>query len=284
MNPPHNNQGDQLLKDWVALVTGAGRGWGQSIALAYARQGAKVIVAARTQSEIDRTVDALRAEGGTALGISIDVSDEKGLEAMASRVIAEFGRLDVLVNNAAVLPVKPFEEFDLEEINRTININLLGALKTCRFFIDIMKKQGRGSIINVSSNAGVRPFENEALYCASKYALEGFTKSLAQEIKKYNIAVNTITPGGMLAGVRIKPTSLTQADYDLLPVEEKARWVDSIVMTEAFIFLALQDGGGVTGERILAYELSERIRREGWNIHYIRMEDPAVHWEKMGAA
>lgn len=259
-----------LLKDQVALITGAGRGWGQSIALAYARQGAKVVVVSRTQSEIDRTVTMLRAEGGQALGLSVDVSNELAMRTMAERVMNDYGRLDVLVNNAAVLPIKPFEAFSIEEMDRVLAINLRGQLMGCKLFLDVMKNQGGGSIINVSSNAGVMPFENESLYCTSKFALEGFTKTLALEVKKYNIAVNTITPGGMSAGVRIKPTNLTQEDYDRLPSEEKAKWVDSIVSTEAFVYLAVQRGNGVTGERIMAYELSERIRKEGWQISLMK--------------
>jgi 3-oxoacyl-[acyl-carrier protein] reductase len=268
-----------LLKGKVALITGAGRGWGQSIALAYARQGAQVLVASRTSSEVDRTVEMIRAEGGAAAGMILDVSDEKSCHQAVEQIFNEYDRLDVLVNNAAQLPIKPFEAFSIQEFEQVLQVNLHGPLMLIRMCLEKMKEQGGGSIINVSSNAGVRPFENESIYCASKYALEGFTKSLALEIKKHNIAVNTITPGGLLAGVRIKPTSLTQASYDLLPEEEKRKWVDSIVMTEAFIFLALQRGDGVTGERILAFELSERIRAEGWNITYERMVDPAADWE-----
>ncbi|HHY88904.1 MAG TPA: SDR family oxidoreductase [Chloroflexi bacterium] len=268
-----------LLKDQVALVTGAGRGWGQSIALAYTRQGAKVVAASRTQSEIDNTVAMIQAEGGQAVGFTLDVSSEDSCRRAMDFILEKYGRLDVLVNNAAQLPVKPFADFTIDEFTRVLRVNLVGALMLTSLALPVMKRQGGGSIINVSSNAGVRPFENESIYCASKYALEGFTKSLALEVRGDNIAVNTITPGGLLAGVRIKPTSLTQAEYDALPPEEKAKWVDSIVMTEAFVFLARQRGGGVTGERILAYEMSERIRKEGWDLVYERMDDPAAHWE-----
>jgi NAD(P)-dependent dehydrogenase (short-subunit alcohol dehydrogenase family) len=267
-----------LLKGKVALITGAGRGWGQSIALAYTRQGAQVLVASRTNTEVDRTVEMIKAEGGAAAGMILDVSDEQSCRAAIEQIFNEYGCLDVLVNNAAQLPVKPFEAFSIDEIERVLRVNLHGPLILINLCLEKMKQQG-GSIINVSSNAGVRPFEDETIYCASKYALEGFTKSLALEVKKYNISVNTITPGGLRAGVRIKPTSLTQADYDLLSEEEKRKWVDSIVMTEAFVFLALQRGDGVTGERILAYELSERIRCEGWHLRYERMVDPAASWE-----
>ena len=136
----------------------------------------------------------------------------------------------------------------------------------CKFFLEAMKAQGGGSMINVSSRAGVMPFANQTLYGASKYALEGFTKCLAMEIKQYNISANTITPGGGSTGKRLKPTSLTQSDYDKLSPEEQAKYADPILYSEAFVYLGLQRGDGLTGARIEAYELSERIRQEGWNI------------------
>jgi NAD(P)-dependent dehydrogenase (short-subunit alcohol dehydrogenase family) len=147
-----------------------------------------------------------------------------------------------------------------------LRVNLFAPLWLCKLFLPVMKQHGRGSIINVSSNAGVKGFELESAYCTSKFALEGFSKSLALEVQKYNIAVNTITPGGFRAGVRIKPTNLTEEEYERLSPEEQKQWLDSMRMSEAFVYLAGQDGSGVTGQRILAYELSEQIRREGWMI------------------
>ena len=256
------------LKNKVALVTGAGRGWGQSVALAYARYGAKVIVVSRTQSEIDHTLSLIHEEGGHAIGKSVDVADDMALQSLHDWVIGTYNRLDVLVNNAAVLILNEFEHLTQHEIDLTLNVNLRAVLMLCKFFLPDMIRQGEGSIINVSSNAGVMGFEKESIYATCKFGLEGFTKSLAMEVKKHNIAVNTITPGGMDAGVRIKPTSLTQQDYDALSEEEKKQWVDSIVSTDAFVFLAVQNGNGVTGERIMAYELSEKIHQHGWQDVY----------------
>jgi NAD(P)-dependent dehydrogenase (short-subunit alcohol dehydrogenase family) len=253
-----------LLENKVAMITGAGRGWGQSVALAYARQGARVIVGSRTQSEIDHTVKMIQSEGGQAVGKSVDVSDDKAMQTLHDWTLNTYGRLDVLVNNAAVLILKEFAALSQQEIDLILNINLRAAIVLCKLFLPDMIRQGGGSIINVSSNAGVMGFEKESIYSTCKFGLEGFTKSLAMEVRKHNIAVNTITPGGMDAGVRIKPTSLTQEDFDALPENEKHQWVDSIVSTEAFIFLAMQNGGGVSGERIMAYELSEKIRNQGW--------------------
>jgi NAD(P)-dependent dehydrogenase (short-subunit alcohol dehydrogenase family) len=257
-----------LLKDKIALVTGAGRGWGQSIALAYARQGAQVIAISRTPSELDRTAALIQAEGGRVVTMSVDVSQKDAVRRMADKVLSDFGRLDVLVNNAGQLILKTFEELSIEEWDRTIAVNLRGPMLACKFLLPSMKQQGQGSIINVSSMAGVKGFVKETAYCASKFGLEGLSQSLAMEVQQYNIAVNTVAPGGASAGVRMKPTSLTQAEFDTLSELERAQWTDSILYTEALIFLALQDGHGVTGQRILAYELSERIRREGWNIEY----------------
>lgn len=261
-----------LLKDKVALITGAGRGWGQSIALAYARQGSEVIAVSRTPSEIERTAGLVRAEGGKITALTVDISDDASVSRLAEQVLERFGRLDVLVNNAAQLIFKDFAELAFEEVDSMLKVNLRAALLLCKLFLPAMIQQKRGSIINVSSFAGVRPFEKETVYVATKFALEGFSRSLALEVKKHNIAVNTITPGGASAGVRIKPTSLTQAEFEKLSPSEQEKWADAIVMTEAFVYLALQDGSGVTGERLLAYEFSERIRREGWSLEYRRME------------
>ena len=257
-----------LLKAKVALVTGAGRGLGQAAALAFARQGAQVIAVSRTQSELDKTAEMIKSEGGRVATRTVDLLQENQVRGMVEWVLDEFGRVDVLVNNAARLPLKSFAEMTMKNWDRTLAVNLRAPVLTCKLFLENMKAQGRGSIINVSSRAGVEGFEKETDYCASKFGLEGFSRALALEVQRDNIAVNTITPGGLTGYVLIKPTSITQAEYDAMNEEERARWRDPIVLTEAFVYLALQDGNGVTGERIYAYDLSERIRCEGWEIEY----------------
>jgi NAD(P)-dependent dehydrogenase (short-subunit alcohol dehydrogenase family) len=257
-----------LLKDKIALVTGAGRGLGQAVALAYARQGAQVIAVARTQSELDRTAEIIRAEGGQVLTMSLDIAHEEAVRQMAEKTLREFGRLDVLVNNAGRLPLKAFAEMSVADWDRTLAVNLRGPVLACKFFLANMRANGRGSIINVSSNAGVKGFVLETDYCASKFGLEGFSQALALELQPDNIAVNILNLARLDSPLRIKPTSVTQAQYDRLSQQEQAQWQDPLLLTEAFVFLALQDGRGVTGERIYAYELSEQIRREGWEFRY----------------
>ena len=261
-----------LLKGKVASVTGAGRGLGQSVALAYARQGAQVIAVSRTRSELDRTAAMIEAEGGRVLTLLVDLSQEDQVRKMADRVLDKFGRLDVLVNNAARLPLKPFEKMTMQDWDRTLAVNLRAPVLITRLFLESMVAQGRGSIINVSSAAGVKGFELETDYCASKFALEGFSRALALELKQYNIAVNTITPGGLTGHVRIKPTSMTQAQFNALSPEERSRWHDPIVLTEAFVYLALQDANSLTGQRVYAYDLSAQIRQKGWEIRYEQIE------------
>jgi NAD(P)-dependent dehydrogenase (short-subunit alcohol dehydrogenase family) len=257
-----------LLKDKIALVTGAGRGLGQAVAVAFARQGAQVIATARTQTELERTAEMIWAEGGIVRILSADIALTSEVKQMAEQVLNEFGGIDVLVNNAARLPLVLFEEVSIEEWDRTINVNLRAPFLTCKLFLDSLKRRGAGSIINVSSRAGIEGFPRETDYCASKFGLEGFSRALALELRAHNIAVNTITPGGVAHGVRIKPTSVTQAQYDAMTERDKAQWQDPMLLTEAFVFLALQDASGITGERIYAYPLSEQIRREGWDTHY----------------
>jgi 3-oxoacyl-[acyl-carrier protein] reductase len=258
----------RLLEGRVALVTGAGRGLGQSVARAYAQHGAQVIATSRTQSELDQTAAMVKAEGGQIETYAVDLVRDEQVRAMADRILADYGRLDVLVNNAGRLFYRSFAEVDMEDWFKTLTVNLRAPALLSMLFLKTMLDQGHGSIINVSSRAGIHAAPRMTDYNTAKFGLEGFTKALALELKPRNIAVNTITPGGLIANVRIKPTSVTQADFEAMSPEEQAQWSDSMLLTEAFVFLALQGGDGVTGERVYAWGLSEKIRQEGWEITY----------------
>ena len=224
------------IKDSVVLITGAGRGWGRSIALAFGRAGAKVVIVSRTQSEIEETAEMIRGEGGAALAVSSDLGTEDGIEKTYQEIKEKFGRLDILVNNAAIMKFKEFRDITEAEIKLLTNVNLLSYLYLVKKFLPEMIERQSGCIINVSSNAGIWPFEKESVYAATKYAIEGFSQSLALELKKHSISVNTITPGGTERGIKMKPTNMLESEFESLEPAEKKKYTDSIMYTEAFLY------------------------------------------------
>jgi NAD(P)-dependent dehydrogenase (short-subunit alcohol dehydrogenase family) len=181
---------------------------------------------------------------------------------LVEEIMDRYGGVDALVNNAAILRLKPFLELAADAFDETLAVNLLAPVRLTRALLPPMLARGRGAIINVSSAAGVRAFADETDYCAAKFGLEGFSYSLALELAPRNVGVNLVTPG-----YRIKPTSVTAAEFAAWPAERRAAYRDPIAMADAFAFLALQypSEGGVTGRRFDAFALAERVRREGWD-------------------
>ncbi|UCD44658.1 MAG: SDR family oxidoreductase [Candidatus Bathyarchaeota archaeon] len=251
----------------VTLVTGSGRGFGRSVALAYALEGARVVSVARTLSELEQTEDIINARGGEVLTVPTDLSYVREIRGLVGEVLETFGRLDALFNNAAMSSWKTLDEMTVDDWDRTIAVNLRAPFLLAKGFMGAMREQGGGSIVNVTSASAVKGFVAETAYCPSKYGLEGLTQCLALELKQHNIAVNTL---GVAAppGKALKPTSLTQDEADGMPEEVRARYADEDSMVEAFrdawAFVALQDGGGVTGQRLSTRQLAEDLERDGW--------------------
>lgn len=190
---------DLSLKNRVALITGGGRGIGAATAEILARRGAQVIVASRTESELTATVASLRAAGLKASWIVLDVADEAAVEAAFSRIDKEWGRLDILVNNAAILLSGSFAAMAMSDWDRLLAVNLRGAVLCARQAFRFMCKQG-GSIVNVSSLGGVPgtdKFPGYAAYTVSKFALTGLTEALAAEGRDHDIRVNGVAPGAV---------------------------------------------------------------------------------------
>lgn len=175
-------------------------------------------------------------------------------------MVERYGRLDALINNAAILRNRSFLDLTAEEFDETIEVNLMAPIRLIRAFLPTMLAQGYGAIINVSSRAGIQPFALETDYCAAKYGLEGFSFSLAIELQPKNISVNVVSPG-----YRIKPTSVTAEEFASWPEERRAEYRDPIDMADGFAYLALQDGSGVTGQRFNAFDLAEKVRQNGWD-------------------
>jgi len=188
------------VKGKVAIITGAATGLGEADALLLAKEGAKVVVADIDEAKGNKVAEEIRRGGGEAIFVKHDVTSEKDWHNVIEKTLLEFGKLDILVNNAGIQIIKEVEEFSLEEWRRLMSVNLDGVFLGTKHAIKAMKGTGGGSIINMSSAAGiVGTLDNTSAYCASKGAVRLFTKAVALECSKagrdYNIRVNSVHPG-----------------------------------------------------------------------------------------
>ena len=221
------------LKDKVALITGGARGIGKAVALAYAREGARLAICARTASELNETVQEIQKLKADAKGWSCDVSIEDSVKDFVGDAIKKFGRIDVLVNNAGVMtrPV-PIPQLEVKKWDYTIAVNLRGPFLVTKSVLPVMIKQESGSIINVSSMVGRGAYANFIAYAASKWGLEGFTQTLAAETRSSNIRVNSVEPGYVA-------TKLT--GYNVSQPES---------VTDVFVYLASDEANGISGKML----------------------------------
>ncbi len=186
------------LRDKVALVTGAGRGIGRAISLAYATEGAKLALAARSLEQLDETAAAAQALGADTCTIGMDVTDQTAVEDMVRRTVEAFGRMDILVNNAGIIgPIGPAEKNDVEAWVRTLHVNLVGTYLCCRAVIPIMAEGGGGRIINLSGSGSTSAPYHLSAYGSSKAAIIRLTEILALELADRNIQVNALGPGSI---------------------------------------------------------------------------------------
>jgi 3-oxoacyl-[acyl-carrier protein] reductase len=186
------------LEGKVAIVTGGARGLGKAYCLRMVEEGAKIAVADILEKEMEETVSQIKAKGGEAIAIKTDVTSEADTKRMAEETIKKFGRIDILVNSAGYyygIARKPFDEVSLEEWDKAMVVNAKGTWLCCRAVFPQMKKQGKGKILNVATEAFFAPTKGMIHYTASKAAVIGITRVLAGELGQYNICVNVIAPG-----------------------------------------------------------------------------------------
>lgn len=256
-----------MLKNKVALVTGAGRGFGRPIAMSLAKEGAKVIGVARTRSELNDVAEVINSDGGHITTIQTDLTKEDQINCMVDEVLETFGKLDILYNNAATNRARAtIDKVTILEWDQTITLNLRTPFLLTKKFLNSMKKQKSGSIINISSRSAELGFIAETAYCPSKYGIEGLTQCLAMELKPHNIAVNSLRVSAP-EGKSLKPGGITLEQLGKMPNEIKKKWADDESMVEAFkdtwVFLALQNASNVTGQRFVTHELAEYLRKNG---------------------
>jgi len=243
MSIPDPNTSGRLAGKTV-LITGGARGQGEAEARLLAAAGASVMVTDVLEEELATVVDGL---GEGARGMRHDVSSEDDWAAVIEATLAAFGRLDVLVNNAAIYRVRPIEKEGLEEFTRVLSVNLAGTFLGIRSSIEPMRRSGGGSIINVSSVAGMEGIRGHAAYGSSKWAVRGLTKTAALELGPLGIRVNSVHPGAIdtaMIAPYIRPGEDRGAGY---PLQRVGVPID---VAHLVLFLAGDESSYVTGAEI----------------------------------
>jgi 3-oxoacyl-[acyl-carrier protein] reductase len=185
------------LVEKVAIVTGASRGLGQAISLGLAEEGATVVLAARNLAKLKEVAEQVKALGAKAEVVITDLADERAIKNVVEVTGEKCGRLDILVNNAGVTHSAKLEDTTTSDWDRVLAVNVRGPFMLCREALPLLKQSNRAHIINISSVVGIKGYPLQSAYTASKHALRGMTKSLAEELRGSNVRVHSICPGGI---------------------------------------------------------------------------------------
>lgn len=185
------------LEGKVVLVTGGGSGLGEAICNVLAEAGAQVVIADVRAAGARKVADAITGNGGTASATVLDVGDEKSAQGVIDRVVAQYGRLDVLVNNAGIDKTLPVEELTVQDFERIVRVNLIGPFIMSKLAFAVMERQGSGQIVNITSTAAKRAWTEASAYHASKWGLLGLSHALHTEGRRANIKVTAVVAGGM---------------------------------------------------------------------------------------
>jgi NADP-dependent 3-hydroxy acid dehydrogenase YdfG len=188
---------NESISGKVVEITGASSGLGEATARLLAKEGAVVVLGARRADRIGSLADELNGAGGKALSVTTDVTDREQVKRLVDSAIKTFGRVDVMLNNAGVMPLAPLERLKTDEWDQMIDVNLKGVLNGIAAALPYMKEQKSGHFINVSSVAGHRVIPDGTVYCATKYAVRALSEGLRQELKPYNIRTTVISPGAV---------------------------------------------------------------------------------------
>ena len=232
------------LKDKVAIITGGGRGIGRAIAIAYASEGARVVIAARSSAQLDEVATEITAQGGKVLSVPTDLRIREEVENLVQKTVSHFGRIDILLNNAGINPRGLFLDATDEDWEQGWQINVMGVVYCCRAALPIMQQQGSGNIINVGSGMGQVGRSNLSVYCASKAALHGLTQSIAEEVWEDGIIANVLIPGPVKTELS-KPAWEDSGTFRA----QSDPWKEPEQVVASALFLATQSPAtGMTGQ------------------------------------
>jgi NAD(P)-dependent dehydrogenase (short-subunit alcohol dehydrogenase family) len=227
------------------LITGASRGLGRALALAFAREGARLVLCSRDAVAIEAIAEEAHAAGAPCLARAVDVTDADAVGRLVAEAEERWGPVHALVNNASVLgPRVPLRDHAPEAWRSALDVNLTGAWICCRAVLPGMRRAGTGSIINVTSSVGDEPRAGWGVYAVSKWALEGLTWNLALEEEHRGVRVNAVNPGGMRTGMR----------REAYPDEDPAAVPPPAEVVDVFLWLASDASAAVTGRRFEARE------------------------------
>jgi NAD(P)-dependent dehydrogenase (short-subunit alcohol dehydrogenase family) len=240
------------LKGKTAIVTGAGRGIGEGIALVLAREGANVVLTARKMDDIAGVAKKIEAQGGKALPVVADSSKKPDVQAMAAATVKKFGAIDILVNNAGIeAPPGLAKDLPEEQWDRVLGINLKGVFLCCQAVIPQMMTQNKGRIVNIASTAGIRmTFFGSVDYTVSKHGVAGLTQHLSWELADHHITVNTICPGGVLTPLMEQHTTPEYREMVIKRLVPLGRMCNISEIGEMASFLASDRAEMITGQMI----------------------------------
>ena len=204
------------IKGKVVIITGASSGMGEAAAKHLSGLGATVVLGARRADRIKKLAKEIHANGGNALAVTVDVTQREQVKGLVEKAVGQFGRVDVILNNAGIMPLSTMDSLHVDEWDKMIDVNIKGVLNGIAAVLPYMKEQKSGQIINTSSVAGHKVFNGSAVYSATKYAVRALTEGLRMEVKAYNIRTTIVCPGAVKTELleQITDADLRQANED----------------------------------------------------------------------
>ena len=238
------------FEDKVVLVTGASSGIGRATAIAFAKEGAKVVVAARRINEGEETVTLIKKAGGEGIFIQTDISQEKQVKNLVEKTVETYHGLDSAFNNAGFLTENLFVEETVENYEKTFNVNVKGVFLSLKYELCYMLNHGGGSIVNCASNLGLVALSSRSLYTASKHAVLGLTKTAALEVAKSNIRVNAVCPG-LIDTDMTRPFFSVPFYQEFIKKHPMGRIGTEEEVANAVVFLCSNKASFITGEYLV---------------------------------